>query len=87
MIELKNETIWFDQRKFEEAESQYQRSLVQKELGHVSFALIMVLLIISLQCTLLYYFTVSSERNFICHEQNIVTEYVYHSSSATFLIV
>ena len=35
MIELRNETIWFDQRKFEEAESQYQRSLVQK--GHVSF--------------------------------------------------
>ena len=36
MIELKNETIWFDQRKFEEAESLYQRSLVQKELGHAS---------------------------------------------------
>jgi hypothetical protein len=36
MIELKNETIWFDQRKFEEAESHYQRSLVQKQVGHVS---------------------------------------------------
>ena len=36
MIELKNETIWFDQRKFEEAESLYQRSLVQKELVHAS---------------------------------------------------
>ncbi|CAB3998217.1 elongation factor 1-delta isoform X6 [Paramuricea clavata] len=35
MIELRNETIWFDQRKFEEAESLYQRSLVQKE-GHAS---------------------------------------------------
>ncbi|XP_028415523.1 elongation factor 1-delta-like [Dendronephthya gigantea] len=30
MIELRSETIWFDQRKFEEAESHYQRSLVSK---------------------------------------------------------
>ena len=35
MYELRKETIWFDQRKFEEAESQYQKSLVQTE-GHVS---------------------------------------------------
>ncbi len=34
MIELRNETIWFDQRKFEEAESHYQRTLVQNV--HVS---------------------------------------------------
>ena len=35
MIELRSETIWFEQRRFEEAESQYQRSLVKTE-GHVS---------------------------------------------------
>ena len=34
MMELKSETIWFDQRKFEEAESQYQRSLVISSKGH-----------------------------------------------------
>lgn len=57
MIELKYESIWFDQRSFEEAESRYQTFLVQKsdQSGEAKVVSLVLLFISILDLRSFYY--------------------------------
>ena len=57
MIELKYESIWFDQRNFEEAESRYQTFLVQKsdQSGEAKVVSLVLIFISILDLRAFYY--------------------------------